>query len=105
MKLFILALTLGLILILAPTAYAYKVTVWVLNANSDMGKMKVCVNKDCTKINIGKKALYWDDSDFVLKTFKLDHKQKYKACIDSFCELSNKKTVKISVQEVYRNWE
>lgn len=107
MTLAVLSLSVIVVLVLATSihaaeAFTFKITVWAVDANSDMGKMKVKVtvkdkehpfssDKGVTKsttVNIGKQALYWDDSDFIVATFGFKNVEKgdhYIACIAKQC--------------------
>ena len=98
----------------AAEAFTFKITVWAVDADSDMGKMKVKVtvkdkehsfasDKGVTKsktVKIGQQALYWDDSDFVVAKFDfsgVEKGDKYIACIAKSChDLETIKSKKVT---------
>lgn len=102
-------------------AFTFRITVKVVDANSNMGKMKIKVNvkekehsfasdKGVTQsktVDIGKQALYWDDSEFIAAKFdfkNVDKGDRYILCIAKMCHDSETIKSKKLTREFSVGW-
>lgn len=99
-------------------SFTFKITVKAVDANSEMGKMKVKVtvkDKDHASssdkgrtqsktVDIGKQALYWDDSEFIVGKFEFKNTHKgdwYIVCIANMCKDTEQIKSSKSVLDVF----